>query len=204
MSDLDTSIAYYDANAETYCEKTYRIDMSVLRNEFLRRLKPGARVIDVGSGSGRDSLGFLRAGCYVLAIDPSAGLAREAQRYVRSEGYTFNVIPIRAEDLSAVDEFDAAWCCASLVHHLWTEAARAIHAIMRAVKPDGYVFISVQEGDTIDELGDGRRMVRYTEDALRKLLKPYAGIVDVVYTEDRHPEKRDIRWISITARKYTR
>lgn len=204
MSDIDTSIAYYDANAEAYCEKTYRIDMTDHRRSFCRRLRRGAKVLDVGSGSGRDAAVFCDAGFDVQMLDPSSALGAWAASFINAVYPDRTVWLMRAEDLQVVDEFDAAWCCASLVHHLWTEAAQAIHAIMRAVKPDGYVFISVQEGDTIDELGDGRRMVRYTEDALRKLLKPYAGIVDVVYTEDRHPEKRDIRWISVTARKYTR
>jgi len=205
MSDTTTSIAYYDANAEKYCAKTIGIDMSAARHAFAKRLKPGAKILDVGSGSGRDAVAFLDAGFDVSLLDPSAGLAACAEAHLRENLYFDRFVRVlRAEELLDVDTFDAVWSCASFVHMTLKEAERSMLALMRALKPDGYFFLSVQEGDSVDHLYDGRRMVRYGEDTLRRLFRPYAGIVAVDRNEDKHPEKRDIGWISVTARKYTR
>lgn len=111
---------------------------------------------------------------------------------------------LRAEELQDVEVYDAIWSCASFVHMSPQEAARSMLSLMRALKRDGYFFLSVQEGDSVDHLYDGRRMVLYTEEQLHKLFRPYAGVVAVDRNDDKHAEKRDIGWISVTARKYTR
>lgn len=207
MSDIESSIAYYDANAEAYCAKTVGIDMSAARHEFAKRLKPGAKILDVGSGSGRDAVAFLDAGFDVSLLDPSARLAACAEAYLRENLYFDRFVRVlRAEDLLDVETYDAVWSCASFVHMTLKEAQRSMLALMRSIKPDGYFFLSVQEGEAAasHHLHDGRRMVLYTEEQLRRLFRPYAGIVAVDRNDDKHPEKRDIGWISVTARKYTR
>lgn len=126
------------------------------RQRFAKRLAPGAKLLDVGSGSGRDARAFLDAGFDVHMLDPSAGLAEHAARYVQEKYPDRYVRVLRAEELQDVETFDAIWSCASFVHMTLKEAQRSMLALMRALKPDGYFFLSVQEGDSVDHLYDGR------------------------------------------------
>ena len=63
------TIGYYDANAASYVAETADVEFGALQREFARRLPEGGRVLDLGCGSGRDSLAFLRAGLEVDAVE---------------------------------------------------------------------------------------------------------------------------------------
>ena len=43
------TLSYYDENVSAFCEGTRNADMSEMRGRFLRYLKPGALILDVGS-----------------------------------------------------------------------------------------------------------------------------------------------------------
>lgn len=72
VTDTDT---WYTAHAEAFLEATEHIDMGALRGPFLDLLSPGAVILDVGCGSGRDSLAFLHKGFRVVALEPCGALA---------------------------------------------------------------------------------------------------------------------------------
>ena len=63
------TIGYYDANAAGFVADTAGVEFGELQREFVRRLPEGGRVLDLGCGSGRDSLAFLRAGLEVDAVE---------------------------------------------------------------------------------------------------------------------------------------
>ena len=46
---------YYEINAKQYAEETFSADMSEQYGRFLPLLREQARILDVGSGSGRDA-----------------------------------------------------------------------------------------------------------------------------------------------------
>ena len=72
------TIGYYDANAKSYVAETANVEFGELQREFARRLPRGGRVLDLGCGSGRDSLAFLKAGFEVDAVDGSAQMVEAA------------------------------------------------------------------------------------------------------------------------------
>ena len=49
---------YYEINAKPYAEETFSADMSEQYRRFLPLLRERARILDVGSGSGRDACYF--------------------------------------------------------------------------------------------------------------------------------------------------
>ena len=46
---------YYEINAKQYAKETFSADMSEQYKRFLPLLRERARILDVGSGSGRDA-----------------------------------------------------------------------------------------------------------------------------------------------------
>ena len=70
ISDAST-INYYNLNAKAYFDSTVNADMSDCYERFIRYLKPGDSIIDVGAGSGRDAKYFLKCGFEVEGIDAS-------------------------------------------------------------------------------------------------------------------------------------
>ena len=46
---------YYEINAKRYAKETFPADMSEQYKRFLPLLREYARILDVGSGSGRDA-----------------------------------------------------------------------------------------------------------------------------------------------------
>jgi len=49
---------YYNQHAQAFFENTYQVEMESLYTPFLRYLPEQALILDLGCGSGRDTLAF--------------------------------------------------------------------------------------------------------------------------------------------------
>ena len=78
MTATEETIAYYDGNAKKFIANTANIEFSALQKTFADMLPEGGRILDLGCGSGRDSLAFLKAGLSVDAVDGSAEMVKAA------------------------------------------------------------------------------------------------------------------------------
>ncbi len=76
---------YYESNAEHYAAETFSADMSEQYQRFLTLLKDGVKLLDVGSGSGRDACYFQKQGYQVTALEPSKNLGREIRKVFSGE-----------------------------------------------------------------------------------------------------------------------
>ena len=57
---------YYELHAKLYAEETFSADMSEQYRRFLPLLRERARILAVGSGSGRDACYFQKKGYQVI------------------------------------------------------------------------------------------------------------------------------------------
>ena len=101
---MNDTIDYYNKNADAFYESTIDADMSAQYDMFEKRLYAGARILDCGCGSGRDSKYFLDNGYEVVAIDGSEELCKKA-----SELTGIVVINMLFQDIDFEDEFDGVW-----------------------------------------------------------------------------------------------
>ena len=69
---------YYNKHADEFAVSTFKVDMESLYQPFLAELQEGVRILDVGCGSGRDTLAFKNKGYQVDAIDYSEELVKKA------------------------------------------------------------------------------------------------------------------------------
>ena len=72
------TIDYYNNFADDFAEATWHVDMASLYKLFLIELPKQAYILDVGCGSGRDTLAFKKKGYKVDAIDYSEELVKKA------------------------------------------------------------------------------------------------------------------------------
>lgn len=113
-------------------------------NEFLRdnasRLRPGARVLCLAEGEGRNAVYLAERGFAVTGVDASAvGLAK-AGRLAASRGVSVTTL---VEDLSRFEPGEAAWDgVVSIWCHLPPPLRAALHPrIVRALAPGGLLIL---------------------------------------------------------------
>ena len=132
MSAFDAStLDFYAANAVAYLE--HRPDeVSEELLPFLARLKPGARILELGCGGGRDAAAMIACGFDVEPTDGVAAMAGEAERLLGSR-----VRVMRFDEIDAVEAYDAVVAMASLLHAPKAALPDVLHRIWRALAPGG-------------------------------------------------------------------
>jgi SAM-dependent methyltransferase len=182
---------YYQQNAQRFFEETVDVDMSAVYQPFLALLKPGARILDAGCGSGRDTKAFSELGYVADAFDASAELAERAERLI---GRPVEVM--RFQELTAVEQYDGIWCCASLLHVPEKELPDVMALLAKALKPGGVWYISFKYGAG-ERVKDGRRFTDMNEDRLRGIASALTDVhlKDIWTTGDRRPDRDDV-WVN--------
>ena len=163
MSADRETIAVYDAKAQDYADMVSR-DSHPGLDAFLAAVPEGARVLDLGCGTGAMAEKMMAAGRIVDATDASAAMVELAQaRGVPARVATF-------DDLDADATYDGIWANFSLLHAPRADLPRHLAAIHGALKPGGYFHIGVKlgTGEARDALG--RFYTYYGEDELEERL----------------------------------
>lgn len=187
---------YYQLHAQRFFSETVDVDMSELYRPFVAHLKPGARILDAGCGSGRDAKAFSEMGYEVEAFDASAELVELARQHTG-----LPVKQIRFEDVTEVERYDGIWCCASLLHVPLAELPGVMTQLAKALKPGGVWYLSFKYGSGEREK-DGRRFTDMDEAGLEEVLSGLSGIevMECWQTHDQRPE-RDDSWINLVLSK---
>lgn len=195
-TDIEDTIAYYDHNAEEFVNSTINADVSELYKPFEKLLSPGAKILDLGCGSGRDSRYFTQRGYDVVAVDPSPAMCEYTRSIV-----DIPVFQMRAEDMDFQNEFDAVWACASLLHVSRDRQNGALMLIEKALKPGGICYCSWKYGNG-ERLDGGRRYTDFTEEPLRVMFANFLSleIIRIWMTNDIRQD-RSQRWINVLIKK---
>ena len=109
--------------------------------QFIEMLKPGAKILELGCGDGRDAELMLSHGFDVQPSDGSPEMARLA-----GERIGRHVPVMRYDELEAVGEYDGVWCHAALLHVDRNDLPGILRRIHRALVPGGLHFASYKGG----------------------------------------------------------
>lgn len=156
---------YYERNAGAYFQDTHNINVTELRNRFLRHVPKGGSILDAGSGSGRDTKAFMDLGFYVTAFDLSSELAALSTRYTGIQTRVASFLEIDYDS-----EFDGVWACASLLHLRRVHLPEALRKLSNALKHGGSIYLSFKYGTSERVDARGRFFTDMTEDSLTELL----------------------------------
>ncbi|MBX7492931.1 methyltransferase domain-containing protein [Qipengyuania sp. 1NDW9] len=141
MSSDAATIAYYEANAPRY---TLSFGQAPSRHldRFLDRLSPGARILELGCGGGRDSARIIERGFDLDATDGTPAMVRKA-----NERFDVGARVMLFGDLAAKEEYDAVWAHACLLHVPRSDLPPILTKILEALKPRGLHFANYKLGE---------------------------------------------------------
>ncbi|GAA1656333.1 class I SAM-dependent methyltransferase [Actinoplanes couchii] len=111
------------------------------RQAFRDRLAPGSRLLEVGAGTGQDSVFFQREGLAVVAVDLSPVMVE----YCRAKGVEAHVRDFLHLDLPA-GTFDAVYAMNCLLHVPNRDLAAVLASIRAVLRPGGLLFAGVYGG----------------------------------------------------------
>ena len=160
-----TTLDYYNKKAKEFSSRTIARDMAPHRNRFLKYLPTGARILDAGCGSGRDTKAFLQSGYSVVAFDASEELVR-----ISKEVTGLETLQLRFQDLSFVDEFDGIWANASLLHVPYDELTEVLRRLHCSLKQSGILYASFKKGNKHRQVEE-RHFYDHDENTLNPLIK---------------------------------
>ena len=190
------TIDYYDKHAEEFTASRFEVDMESLYRPFLAELPEGTRILDVGCGSGRDTLAFKNKGYQVDAIDYSEELVKKATQLTG--------IPVRLQSFYEIDAdqaYDGIWACASLLHCERSRLVEVLQNMLRALKPHGVIYMSFKHGD-LDREKDGRHFTDLNEVQVKELLNQWDDVSQLKQwiTIDQRPNRSE-KWLNILLKK---
>lgn len=186
---------YYSKNAKRFFDETVGLDLSVSCEAFIEYLEPGAKVLDLGCGSGRDSKFFLDRGFNLESWEPNNDLAELAEQYL--------LRPVRrsaALEISNQDKFNGIWCSASLLHLHEADFKIFLETMPASLLPGGIFYASFKwgEGEIINE---GRFFLMMNECRIRSYFQriPNLRILKLVKRPDHRVERQGQFWLEIFA-----
>ncbi len=193
----DTTIDYYDHNAEHFVDTTKDVDFKDTQIRFVSLVPEMGHILDFGCGSGRDTLFFLNRGFHVDAIDGSAKLCDIAEKYTG-----IAVRQMLFQELDEVEKYNGIWACSSILHLNRQELQDVISRMIRAVKLGGYIYTSFKYGDFEGFRGE-RYFTDFTEESFRIFISqfPEVEIIDEWVSSDVRPDRGDEKWLNIILKK---
>ena len=196
------SIDYYNRYAVPYYEETVDASMEEVMKPFVELLSEeseNAEVLDLGCGSGRDTLLLEEYGFYVTPMDGSEEMCKLAEVNTDKE-----VLQMTYDEMEFDDVFDGIWACASLIHLTEDEMRKVMKKLVQALKENGVLYFSVHRGDR-DGIYHGRYFHDYNRRELQSLMEEYPEleVVDIWTTQDVRSEKSDKLWLNVLAVSYT-
>lgn len=197
---MNKTIDYYNTHANDFVQDTVTASMHLQQDAFLSCLPAHAHVLDLGAGSGRDSLYFMQHGCLVTMVDGSDAMCKACEKLTGQRAIHSTFLEFETQE-----KYDGIWACASLLHLHKEEIPVVLSHLAGMLNKPNKLYLSFKYGNF-----EGQRNERYftdlTEDGLALLIREtnamkftikYGGytINRQFITEDVRPGK-STRWLN--------
>ena len=196
MSTDPDTIAFYQARAPHWVFHSGEAHSHQL-DGFLDRLTPGAAVLELGCGGGRDAAQMRARGFAIDATDATPALVTRA-----NQAFHLDARVMAFHELDAEAHYAGVWAHASLLHCPRAALPDVLARIHRALVPGGWHFASFKLG-----AGEGRDLLGRLHNfpPPEWLIAAYEAADFVIEAQDIYAGKasdgtqRD--WIDLTVRK---
>ena len=191
---MDHLTDYYASHSGEYIAKTKDSDMSGIYAFIKPYIKNVKKVLDLGFGSGRDSLYFLHQDYDVYSLDSCPEFIKHGQAIGLP-----HLIQKDIEQLDYTNEFDFIFASASLLHIPSNKLADVLTKCRLALREKGFLYASFKYG-----VFEGIRDNRYYTDMTEKTIEPFLAqarlmLVKVMISDD--VQNRGNRWLNIVAKQ---
>lgn len=171
------------------------------RAAFLGRVRAagGRALVEIGAGTGQDSMFFKEQALDVIAIDLSPRMVE----HCRAKGLDARVGDFLHLGL-ALESFDAVYTFNSLLHVPKADASSVLDGVGAVLRPGGHLFIGVWGGRSFegplpdDRVQPPRFFALRTDDELKRLVPRWAAIADFHTLPGNEP---DFYFQSLTLRR---
>jgi len=167
---------YYREHHLAYHLRTFHLDPSSFLGPLTDALPCGSSVLDVGCGSGRDLLWLKCRGYEVMGLERVAQLAAKARQIAGC--------PVIQADFESFDfgtlQVDAVLLVGALVHLSPMKLAAVLRKILQALRPQGWVLLTLKEGSGQITRDDGRVFYLWEPEDLEDLTDQL-GLVTTVH-----------------------
>lgn len=194
MNTLD----YYNKNSEEYFNSTLNVDMTNTYKEFLKLVPEGGKILDLGCGSGRDSMNFIKLGYEVIAVDGAKKLAKKASVLLGKE-----VIVSTFEELELKEKFHGIWACASLLHIKREDLKIVLNNLYNNLDDNGVFYMSFKYGEK-EYVDDKNRYFNcFTDESIISFINENTkyNILGLYITEDKLGRVNEVKWLNLICNK---
>ena len=188
----DSTIQYYNENADAFVSRTVDIDMSNIYPKFTSLLPCDGKILDAGCGSGRDAQYFLSQGFEVVAIDASEEMVKCASNLMGQDA-----VQMKFDDVTFSNEFDGVWACASLLHVKKENFVSTLNILVNALKSSGVIYVSLKQRESSVPVGS-RHFSYYSADEVNAIISDQPGLVLLDLWFDKNSE---CGWINFIAKR---
>jgi SAM-dependent methyltransferase len=185
---------YYKDNSNEFIDSTINCDMTTQYKLFEKYLNDAKTILDIGFGSGRDSLYFSKKH-EVYSIDPVEDFCNHAKELGLK-----NVYCMRVQDLEYNNMFDGIWACASLLHIPSYELVDVLTRCYNALTDKGVMYCSFKVGEY-----EGERNGRFFLDLIEERFRQYVSktkfnILEVSVSDDVRADRNE-KWLNVVMKK---
>ena len=194
MNTLD----YYNKNSEEYFNSTLNVDMTNTYKPFLKLVPKDGKILDLGCGSGRDSMNFMKLGYEVTAVDGAKELAKKASVLLEKE-----VIVSTFEELELKEKFHGIWACASLLHIKREDLKTVLNNLYNNLEDNGVFYMSFKYGEK-EYVDDKNRYFNcFTDESIIGFINENTkfNILDLYITEDKLGRVNEVKWVNLICNK---
>ncbi len=195
---------YYDINAESYCEQTFDLKISesiFMDNELPLELnldsylkKP---VLEIGSGSGRDTLYLSKRGFDVTSIELSQPMIEQAKRLTGLDTF----IQGNAVNFLLDKKFGFIFSTACYLHLSRNDFLLALHNALYHLDTGGTLFFTVKKGKGNETDSLGRFFQYYQPEEISEILEELSNIYPISsygFRTSKDHMKRNVEWINVS------
>ena len=188
----EKTIQTYNLMSKEYDEETsgfWRDFPSQIMNKFAEYLNHRGKVLNIGSGPGRDGLILKQKGFDLICLDASESMIDLCkEKGLESVVGDFNNIQFPDK------EFDGVWAYTSLLHVPKEKVEKSMSEIVRVLKVGGIFGLGLIEGDFNDyressEMDKLRWFSFYTKEEVETLLKKFN--FEILYFDQFKPASKN-------------